>query len=80
VVDDYYIPAKTIMIISMEAMHSDENIFKNAKEFVPDRFINNTKPIYAMVHGKFEERDQYNFGFGRRDCPGAALVCKIFKF
>lgn len=61
---------ETHYLLSPRAILRDESIYKNAKEFQPDRFVNEKD---HEVLSKMEPRN-YVFGFGRRRCPGADLV------
>jgi cytochrome P450 len=58
----------------MEAMHLNEDVYPDAKKFIPERFLENKKSMFAAANGRLEERDHYNFGWGRRICPGIHLV------
>lgn len=35
------------------------------ESFLPERFMNNLKPMQAAVNGKLDERDHFAFGWGR---------------
>ncbi|KAI8886334.1 cytochrome P450 [Backusella circina FSU 941] len=74
VVDGYFIPKNTSLFCSMDKIHMNENVYPNAKEFIPERFMNNTKLMFAAANGKINERDHYSFGWGRRTCPGIYLA------
>ncbi|KAI8971214.1 cytochrome P450 [Pilobolus umbonatus] len=72
--DGYIIPKNTIISFSMDSGNRNPKIFDNPEEFIPERYINNTKSMTASANGKIEERDHYSFGWGRRICPGAYLA------
>lgn len=74
--DGYFIPKDTTLFCSMDKIHMNENVYPNAKEFMPERFMDNTKLMFASANGKINERDHYSFGWGRRTCPGIYLVSK----
>ncbi|KAG2216838.1 hypothetical protein INT45_009464 [Circinella minor] len=75
IVNDYLIPKGTSIVCDMRAIHRDETLYPDPEKFVPDRFVNNrNKPMYASANMGPETRDHYNFGFGRRVCPGAYLA------
>ncbi|KAI8890613.1 cytochrome P450 [Backusella circina FSU 941] len=74
IVDDYLIPAGTSLISSMERMHENPEVYEDPKTFNPDRYLSNTKTMFASANGNIKERDHYNFGWGRRICPGMYLA------
>jgi cytochrome P450 len=61
-------------------MHRNPKVYDRPLEFIPERFMNNTKTIASISNGNVEERDQFNFGWGRRICPGMYLVSCINIF
>lgn len=65
VVDGYLIPKDCTIISSMESMHNNAERYEKPHEFIPERFMNNLKTMQASANGKIEERDHYNFGWGR---------------
>lgn len=60
----------------IHAVHTDSNIYPDADKFVPERFFGDERTMQASVNCKPGERDHFNFGFGRRICPGIHLVSK----
>ncbi|KAI8877873.1 cytochrome P450 [Backusella circina FSU 941] len=74
VLKGYTIPKDSILIASMDYMHSGSGYYANEKEFNPERFINDTKTMTAASNGRISERDHFNFGWGRRICPGIYLA------
>ncbi|KAI8139126.1 cytochrome P450 [Fennellomyces sp. T-0311] len=70
----YYIPKDVTIISSMYCMHRNPKVFPNPDKFDPDRFLSNTKSMMAAANGALEYRDHYNFGWGRRICPGTHLA------
>lgn len=74
VVDGYLFPKGSIINPDMMSIHMDPHFYKNPEEFNPERFLPNTKTLHAAASGKFEERDTFVFGYGRRLCPGIHLV------
>jgi cytochrome P450 len=58
----------------MDAIHCSSGYYADGKEFNPERFLNDSKTMTASSNGKFSERDHFNFGWGRRLCPGIYLV------
>lgn len=65
VVDGYLIPKDCTIISNMQSMHNNVERYENPREFIPERFMNNLKTMQSSANGKIEERDQYNFGWGR---------------
>lgn len=39
--------------------------YDDADKFIPERFMNNLKTMLSAANGRFEERDHFNFGWGR---------------
>ncbi|KAI7863483.1 cytochrome P450 [Spinellus fusiger] len=74
VVNNYTIKKGTTLISDMYSIHRNPDIYPDPHKFIPERFINNTSTISASANGKPTERDQYNFGWGRRMCPGIYLA------
>ncbi|KAI7891882.1 cytochrome P450 [Mucor mucedo] len=72
-VDGYVFPKGCNIISSMHGMHLG-SYFENANTFFPERYMGNSKTMDALKKGKIEERDQFNFGWGRRSCPGTYLA------
>ncbi|KAG2225115.1 hypothetical protein INT45_011798 [Circinella minor] len=69
------IPSGTFFMTNMIEMHMDPVKYPNPLEFKPERFLDKTKDsMFASANHKIEERDQYNFGWGRRLCVGAHLA------
>lgn len=49
----------------MESMHMRQDTYPNPEKFEPERFMNNLKTMQSAANGKLEERDHFNFGWGR---------------
>lgn len=50
----------------MRNMHRNTTFYPDEPEkFKPERFMSNTKTMHAAANGKLEDRDQFNFGWGR---------------
>lgn len=62
--DGYIIPKGATIISNMDSMHKS-SVYHEPEEFIPERFINNMKTMQSAANGRFEERDHYNFGWGR---------------
>ncbi|CAO3645431.1 unnamed protein product [Cunninghamella blakesleeana] len=73
-VGDYFIPKGTVLVSSMAAMHYNPDVFDDPKTFNPERFLNYSRTFSASANGSIDTRDQYNFGWGRRICPGIYLA------
>ncbi|KAI8376546.1 cytochrome P450 [Radiomyces spectabilis] len=70
----YLIPKNTAITVNFNAVHLDAKRFPNPTEFIPERYIDNTQTMMAAANGKIEKRDHFNFGWGRRLCPGIHLA------
>lgn len=77
VVDGYLIPKDCTIISNMGSMHTNAERYENPFEFIPERFLDNLKTMQASANGNIEQRDTYNFGWGRRICPGIYLVSTL---
>ncbi|KAI7871825.1 cytochrome P450 [Spinellus fusiger] len=73
-VNNYKIKKGTVLISDMYSMHRNPDVYPDPDKFIPERFINNTSTFYASANGNTKERDQFNFGWGRRICPGIYLA------
>ncbi|KAI7871358.1 cytochrome P450 [Spinellus fusiger] len=74
VVNNYIIKKGTTLISDMYSMHRNPDVYPDPDKFIPERFINNKSTFHASATGKPTERDQFNFGWGRRMCPGIYLA------
>ncbi|KAG2228137.1 hypothetical protein INT45_009183 [Circinella minor] len=70
----YFIPKGSILVCNMHATHKNEAVYPEPEKFVPTRFLNNLKTMSAAANSNIENRDHYNFGWGRRICPGIHLA------
>ncbi|KAG2204138.1 hypothetical protein INT47_011621 [Mucor saturninus] len=73
-VDGYVIPKGATVFSSMESMHHNPDVFSEPLRYYPERFMNNLKTMDASAKGKIEERDHFNFGWGRRMCPAIYMA------
>ncbi|GAA5808616.1 hypothetical protein MFLAVUS_002008 [Mucor flavus] len=73
-VDGYMIPKHSAIISSMDSMHLRADVYPEPEKYIPERFLSNTKPMQTAANGKVEDRDHFNFGWGRRICPGISMA------
>ncbi|KAI9265520.1 cytochrome P450 [Helicostylum pulchrum] len=73
-VDGYLIPKNATIISSMESMHMNPKVYNQPTVFNPDRYINSQKTMQSSANGRIEDRDHFNFGWGRRVCPAIYLA------
>ncbi|KAF3387022.1 Cytochrome P450 monooxygenase yanC [Penicillium rolfsii] len=72
---DYFIPANTVVSINQYGLHFDPTRYQNPDDFIPDRYLNhNLKAGAYAAHPDPYERDHFDFGAGRRICPGLHLA------
>jgi hypothetical protein len=62
---------------SYDHMQKSPHFIENGDKIDFKRYLNQTKSIMSRTRGKFENRDLYTFGWGRRICPGIHLVRPI---
>ncbi|KAI8143136.1 cytochrome P450 [Fennellomyces sp. T-0311] len=70
----YLIPKGATIVCNMHAMHRNKKFCRDPEKFIPDRFYSHAKPMYTSANAGVEDRDHFNFGWGRRTCPGAYLA------
>ncbi|KAI8143828.1 cytochrome P450 [Fennellomyces sp. T-0311] len=70
----YVFPKDVLILPSAYAMHRDPSRYPDPDKFMPERFMHETKPMAATAAGNYEKRDQFTFGWGRRQCPGIYLA------
>lgn len=66
-VGGYDIPAGTMLLVNVHAMHRDARVWEEPERFSPERFEG------GMSDGKW----MLPFGMGRRRCPGEGLAMKM---
>ncbi|KAI7871338.1 cytochrome P450 [Spinellus fusiger] len=72
--NNYLIKKGTTLVSDMYSMHRNPDVYPDPEKFIPERFINNKSTLHASANGNTKERDQFNFGWGRRTCPGVYLA------
>lgn len=72
---DKIIPKGTILLANINALHWDEDRFKDPFAFRPERYLSHTQrsAVYANS-ADVSQRDHFTFGAGRRICPGIHLA------
>jgi cytochrome P450 len=71
---NYVIPKGTTLVSNIHTLHSSSDTFLEPEKFIPERFLNDSRSMYACGNGNIQNRDHFGFGFGRRICPGIYLV------
>ena len=75
--NNYFIPAKTLVFVNMWSVTRDEQNFSGPEIFNPDRFLNEDRT--GLIKEELEKFQP--FGAGRRRCPGEPLGrMEIFIF
>ncbi|KAJ3458007.1 hypothetical protein MRS44_012116 [Fusarium solani] len=77
--DDEYqgmlIPKDSTIFIPTWAIHHNENIYKDPETFDPDRYAQHPRLANDYAGSPdWANRDHYNYGAGRRICPGIHLA------
>ncbi|KAG2224700.1 hypothetical protein INT45_009015 [Circinella minor] len=60
-----FIPSQTWFFPNMVEAHMDPKKYPNPREFRPERFLDQEDTMASSLHRKVEDRDQFNFGWGR---------------
>ena len=79
-VDGMFLPKGSTVVMNVWAMHHDNDTWKDPEHFIPERF--ESYPSLASTYaasGKWDERDHYGYGAGRRICSGKSN-CRRFLF
>jgi cytochrome P450 len=73
VADDTYrnfqIPKGTTVIGNMYAVNQNDECYGDPTAFRPNRWLHPSDPRH-MVNGRLPDLHHFNFGYGRRECPG----------
>ncbi|CAL0306177.1 unnamed protein product [Lupinus luteus] len=72
-IDGYEIKSKTIVYINAWAIHRDPEVWKDPKEFYPERFLDNS------IDFQGQDFELIPFGAGRRICPGLSMSTPILE-
>ena len=77
------IPAKTTVIYNTYGIHHTDEFYKHHEQFIPERFLplKDARQQAGLGHAQVH----YNFGIGRRECPGkhvadSSLYISIARF
>ncbi|GLJ31856.1 hypothetical protein SUGI_0640980 [Cryptomeria japonica] len=70
-VEGYFIPPKTRLFVNVWTIGRDENVWVDAHQFKPERFMGSNKDV------KGQDFDLLPFGTGRRGCPGISMGLSI---
>lgn len=72
---DYFIPQGTVVALHQYAIHYDEARYEDPEKFKPERYLNHTLKAgaYSGMSDPYA-RDHFDFGAGRRICPGMHLA------
>jgi cytochrome P450 len=70
-----FIPKDTTVFIPTWALHHDQDIFEDPERFHPERYLSHPKLANDYAGSpEWAKRDHYNYGAGRRICPGIHLA------
>ncbi len=68
------IPKDSTIIINVWNLHMDEKVFKDPREFIPERYSEHPLLASKYAVGSWEKRDHYSYGVGRRICAGMNIA------
>lgn len=72
-VNDYFVPAGTVLLVNVWKIHRDPRIWSEPYKFKPERFL--------TTHKDFDVRGQnfelIPFSSGRRMCPGVSFAIPV---
>ncbi|RIB30935.1 cytochrome P450 [Gigaspora rosea] len=71
----YHIPKDSSLIVDVMSLHYDPSIFPNPEMFIPSRWLNNDGTLKQCD----DLNDIWQFGKGRRRCPGDFLAERIIN-
>ena len=73
-IDGMFLPKGTTIIVNTWGMHHNPERFPQPDKFDPDHYKGVTTLAPELANGRWESRDHYGYGVGRRFCPGAHLA------
>lgn len=81
--DDYYqgqfIPKGTCVVPNLTALNRNPERYHDPERFEPDRFKDHHLDAgAAATQADYGQRDHFNYGFGRRLCPGIQVAEQSF--
>ncbi|KAI9283380.1 cytochrome P450 [Sporodiniella umbellata] len=71
---DYIIPKDTILFGNGHTANLSATHYKDPETFDPERYMNDFRSIHASSKSHVDNREMFNFGWGRRMCPGIYLA------
>ncbi|KAL2867474.1 cytochrome P450 [Aspergillus lucknowensis] len=73
---EYTIPKGSVIAIQQYAIHYDPSLFPDPEHFRPERYLHHPERtgVYAASSANPYQRDHWDFGAGRRVCPGMHLA------
>ncbi|KAI9282685.1 cytochrome P450 [Sporodiniella umbellata] len=71
---DYIIPKDTLLITNINTFNTSSSYFEEPEKFKPERYLGDIQSLHATSNGPVAKRELYNFGWGRRMCPGIYLA------
>lgn len=72
---DFFIPANTVVSVNQYALHFDPDRFERPDDFFPDRYLDFPLKTGVYVASPDPQKQvHFDFGAGRRICPGMHLA------
>ncbi|KAG1445906.1 hypothetical protein G6F56_009750 [Rhizopus delemar] len=71
---DYVIPKGTLLMSNNHTTNNDPKYFEEPEKFKPERYLKDSRSVYASSNGNIHSRELFTFGWGRRICPGIYLA------
>lgn len=71
----YTVPNNTLLLPCGDNLSRDRTRYDDVDAFKPERFLGDDLESHLSARQiDFRKRDHVNYGFGRRMCPGMALL------